>query len=153
MNSPRAAISLCGTAILERLPSLLAAIDEVCDAAGTDNAARHDLRLAVEEACVNVVRHAYRDGDPGDLAMEVAHESWQGRAAIRVTIQDHGRPFDPLTLAPPSQGADIEQLPLGGLGVHLMRQVTDIQNYRHDAKTGNQLTLVKFLAQREGEDS
>lgn len=151
MSAPRAAITLSGAATLERLPQLLASVAEVCDAAHADATVRHDLRLAVEEACVNVVRHAYRPGAAGDLTLEVAREPWQGQPAIRVTVQDRGLPFDPLALSAPQPGTDAEQLPLGGLGVHLMRQVTDIQTYHHDATGGNRLTLVKFLAPREGE--
>lgn len=153
MNAPRSAIRLVAPAILERLPLLLESVGEVCDAAGADPVVHHDLRLAVEEACVNVMRHAYRGGAPGELTLEVAHEPWQGRAAIRVSLGDRGQPFDPLSLAAPSPAPDAEQLPLGGLGVHLMRQVTDLQRYQHDARSGNQLTLVKFLAPREGEET
>ncbi len=151
MNAPRAAIALSGPATLDRLPLLLEAVAEVCDAAGADASLRHDLRLAVEEACVNVVRHAYRGGAPGELGLDVASEPWQGRPAVRVTLQDRGLPFDPLALLAPQQGADAEDLPLGGLGVHLMRQVTDAQAYHYDAATGNHLTLVKFLTRQHGE--
>ena len=58
-----------------------------------------------------------------------------------------------LGLAAPQLGTDAESLPLGGLGVHLMRQVTDLQSYRHDVTNGNQLTLVKFLAPPQGADT
>lgn len=153
MNAARAAISLSGPATPDRLPLLLDAVAEVCDSAGADSTLRHDLRLAVEEACMNVVRHAYRGGEPGDLSLEVAREPWQGRPAIRVTLRDRGLPFDPLAVAVPQQAADAEHLPLGGLGVHLMRQMTDLQSYHHDAATGNSLTLVKFLARQPGEET
>lgn len=153
MNAARAAISLSGPAMLDRLPLMLDAIGEVCDAAGADSTLRHDLRLAVEEACVNVMRHAFRGGGPGDISLEVAREPWQGRPAIRVTLRDRGLPFDPLAAAAPQQAADAEHLPLGGLGVHLMRQMTDVQSYHHDAATGNNLTLVKFLTRQQGEEA
>ena len=151
--SVRPAITLSGAATLNRLPLLLDSVEEVCSAAGAAPGVRHDLRLAVEEACVNIVRHAYRDREPGDFTLEIARESWQGRSAIRVTLRDRGLPFDPLALAAPRQDADAEHLPLGGLGVHLMRQVTDFQSYRYDAASGNQLTLVKFLAPQPGEEA
>lgn len=151
MTAARAAITLSGPATLDRLTLLLDAVAEVCDAAGADATQRHDLRLAVEEACMNVMRHAYRGGAPGELALEVRHEPWQGRPAIRVTLQDRGLPFDPLSLEAPQQTAEVEHMPVGGLGVHLMRQVTDVQSYHHDAASGNKLTLVKFLTRQQGE--
>lgn len=146
MKTPRTAITLSGPATMERLGLLLESVSEVCDAAGVDQATRHDLRLAVEEACVNVMRHAYRGTEPGELALDVELAPWDGRPAIRVGVRDRGQPFDPLRLAAPSQGIDAQDLPLGGLGVHLMRQLTDVQTYHYDTATGNHLTLVKFLA-------
>lgn len=150
MNPPRATITLSGPATLGRLPQLLEAVGEVCAAAGADPTASHDLRLAVEEACVNVMHHAYRDGDVGDITLAVAQVSWQGVPAIRVDVEDQGIPFDPLRLVVPPL-TDAGQARIGGLGVHLMRQVTDVQTYRHDAGTGNRLTLVRFLQPRQGE--
>lgn len=150
MKPPRATITLSGPAALGRLPQLLDAVSEVCDAAGADPTARHDLRLAVEEACVNVMHHAYPDGDAGDITLALAQVSWQGVPAIRVDVRDQGAPFDPLQLAVPPP-TDAGQARIGGLGVHLMRQVTDFQSYHHDAGTGNHLTLVRFLKSRQGE--
>lgn len=153
MNAPRLQVKLTETALPSRLPRLLDAVREVCEAAGADVAASQDLRLAVEEACVNVMHHAYPHGAPGDVTLDVAREPWQGAPAIRVIVQDRGMPFDPLLLPrPPPMSADTEQLAIGGLGVHLMRQVTDVQSYHHDAATGNNLTLVKFLNPRQGEN-
>lgn len=151
MTSRRQAISLTVTATLDSLPRLLDAVDEVSDAAGANPAVRHDLRLAVEEACVNVMRHAYRGGKPGQLTIDLAPATWQGAPAIRVLIQDCGMPFDPLQCGSPQRGSDIEQLPIGGLGIHLMRQMTDSQSYRRDAATGNNLTLVKAMNPPQGE--
>jgi anti-sigma regulatory factor (Ser/Thr protein kinase) len=151
MADLRHAIRLTVTATLDRLPALLEAVGEVCDAAGTDASTRHDLRLAVEEACVNVMRHAYRDREPGELTLDVAHAPWQGVPAIRVLVQDHGMPFDPLQLAAPQLGTEAEQLSIGGLGVHLMRQVVDVLRYHHDAATGNNLMLVKYMNRGQGE--
>lgn len=153
MTNARLAIRLTVAATLDRLPGFLDAVGEVCDAAGADASTRHDLRLAVEEACVNVMRHAYRDGEPGELTLDVARETWLGTQAVRVLIQDRGTPFNPLQLAAPQCGADTEQLPLGGLGVHLMRQVTDVQHYHHDPVTGNNLTLVKYMNPVQGESA
>lgn len=152
MNASRREIRLTVTAELGSLPRLLEAVDEVCDAAGVDRPFRHDLRLAVEEACVNVMRHAYRGSEAGELSLEVAPVQWSGEPAIRVLLRDHGAPFDPLALAPPTpQPADNDQLRIGGLGVHLMRQMTDFQAYHRDAAAENCLTLVKILQPRQGE--
>jgi len=152
MNAPRQEIRLTETAVIESLPRLLEAVDEVCTAAAVDDPFRHDLRLAVEEACVNVMRHAYRGSETGDLSLEVAPVRWRGEPAIRVILRDHGLPFDPLALAPPApQSADNDQLRIGGLGVHLMRQMTDFQAYHRDGAAENCLTLVKILQPRQGE--
>lgn len=132
-------------ATLEHLRGLLDEVDRVCALAGGGDAFRDELRLAVEEALVNVVKHGYAGRAPGNLRLALTLESRDGRPAVRVDLQDQGHPFDPLSLDAPDLGAGAEERPIGGLGVMLMRQLSDLQTYRHDAGHGNWLTLVKYL--------
>jgi serine/threonine-protein kinase RsbW len=54
-------------------------------------------------------------------------------------------PFDPLSLPEPDLASVAEDRPIGGLGVHLMRRLTDQQSYEYASAAGNRLTLIKNI--------
>lgn len=85
------------------------------------------VRLAVEEVVVNVIRHAYAPGEPG--AVRIACGCDAG-GAFCVEISDQGAAFDPFTQATPDLTLSVEDRPLGGLGIFLVRQLMDEAVYR-----------------------
>jgi len=95
------------------------------------------LELALEEALVNVFRYAYPPGRSGPVEVGWSVEA-TGR--LSVTIRDTGQPFDPLAREPPDLTSAIESRPEGGLGIYLLRQVTDGVAYRREEGM-NQLTF------------
>jgi serine/threonine-protein kinase RsbW len=97
------------------------------------------IELALEEALVNICTHAYPEG-PGDV--EIACRLAEGR--FEVEIADRGVPFDLTALADPDVGAGVEERPVGGLGVFLMRRMMDEIRYRREG-VRNILTLVKTI--------
>jgi serine/threonine-protein kinase RsbW len=103
----------------------------------------YDLTLAVDEACSNVIRHAY-GGQAGTI--EVRVQSHDG--CVRVTIRDWGEAFDPAAVPVPDVGAPLEQRPLGGLGLFLMRQAMDDVEFEFDPVCGNTLTMTKRIPER-----
>lgn len=130
---------------MAHLRDLLESVDRICEAAGADPAFQHDMRLVVEEALVNVISHAYAGLPMGQLHLALSCVPWAGRAAVRADIRDWGHPFNPLSSAAPDVSAEAEDRPVGGMGVMLMRKLSDAQAYSHDGEQGNHLTLVKFL--------
>jgi serine/threonine-protein kinase RsbW len=130
---------------LGNLPSLLALVAGVCEREQIDEATCHDLRLIVEEACVNVMHHAYPAGQGGPLMLEAGIVHQNGSRRIVLTLEDQGRPFDPLALAPVDADAAIEVRAQGGLGVHLIRQLSDRQHYQRHPLRGNVFSIEKFL--------
>ncbi len=134
-------------ATLAALGPLLHDVQAALQQGGAAGDALHDLRLVVEEACVNVVRHAFRDAPaPGDLNLMIERSTLDHLPALRVTLCDAGQPFDPLARAAPDLSVPAEDRAIGGLGVHLIRSLTDRQEYRHDGIHGNCLVLYKQLA-------
>ena len=127
------------------LPALLSLTDSYCARHQVDPQSQHDLRLIVEEACVNVISHAYPPGAPGPLALQIEARQHGGRPVMEITIEDQGRPFNPLALPAPDRTGPLEDLPIGGLGVHLIRSLSDLQHYSHDRQRGNVFTITKFL--------
>lgn len=130
-------------------PSRLATIREFVAQAGYDLGLNkqeiYDLQLAVDEACANVVLHAY-GGRGGEV--EITVELTGG--GVRVTIRDWGRAFDPQTVPSPDIEASLEQRRLGGLGLYLMRQVMDEVHFAFDVDNGNTLTLLKRFRGKGG---
>jgi len=134
---------LAGRARLEELPAFLDFIEAGCRDAGASPGASADLRLAVEEACANIMSHGYR-GEPGPLTVEIASDDRQ----IVVRITDRAPPFRPDLVPPPDLASDWRARHIGGLGWHLINSVMD--EVRHEAlgEQGNVLTLVKRLGER-----
>ena len=96
-----------------------------------------DLVLAVNEAVTNVLLHGY-DNQPGPVILFVEVENGD----LRVILTDTAPLFDPTRVPPPDIFLPLEDRPLGGLGVHMMRQLTDELVYRALAD-GDELAFVK----------
>ena len=98
------------------------------------------LRLAIEEAVVNVIDYAYPSGTKGQIDILVQSDG----KSLRVQITDSGMPFDPTAKEKVDTDLTAEQRQVGGLGILLVRELMDSINYeRSDGK--NVLTLVKKI--------
>ncbi len=98
-----------------------------------------DLKMAVDEACQNVVRHAYggRD-DAGDIVVDFIRQN----DAMTAHIMDFADPVDPTKIKP----RDLSEVRPGGLGVHLIKSVTDEANFEPPPPgVGNLFKLTKRL--------
>ena len=93
----------------------------------------------------NVISYAYRDDE--DLDIEVKMESTGKR--LTVTIADDGVPFNPLSAGAPDIDAPLEEREIGGLGIHLVRNLMDDVSY-HRRIDRNVMTLVKDIEQEGG---
>jgi anti-sigma regulatory factor (Ser/Thr protein kinase) len=129
--------------VLDSLPGLLAFVEAACRRAGGDDEACFALKLATEEACVNIITHGYGDGGHGTIRLGFRDED--GRAVL--TISDRGRAFAPDQAKAPDLEAGWEEREVGGLGLHLLRSMIDEVEYRSEPASGNTLTLVKRLRQ------
>lgn len=128
-----------GGARAENLGKVRAFVEDACREAGADPQACFDLKLAVDEACTNIVEHGYAGMPPGDMRVSIASDGER----LTVVITDRGRSFDPARIAPPDLKADCDRRASGGLGWHLIRSTVDEFQYATDAGQGNRLTLVK----------
>lgn len=95
-----------------------------------------DLKLALTEACSNSVRHAYEEGRAG--VVEVRYELTEDR--ISVEVLDDGAGFDPHALR-----AAQEELDEGGLGIAIIRAVTDELDIGVRPEGGSRLCFTKYL--------
>ena len=125
---------------IEEVPQLAAFVDEVCETAGLDMSTTTNMNIALEEAVVNVMEYAYPPGIRGDVSIEAQSND----VRLKFTITDSGSPFDPTVKADADTTLKAEDRPIGGLGIHLVRQLMDSINYeRIDGQ--NILTLRKKL--------
>lgn len=103
-------------------------------------AARDEVELAVDEACANIIEHAYPEaGGAIQLALEA------DPARLRITLCDQGLPFGDHAYQQPDLAA-VMQLTPGGRGIYLMRCLMDEVSYAPGVPRGNRLTMVKYLA-------
>ena len=125
---------------IEQVPQLADFVDMVCEELDFDPSLAIQMNLAIEEAVVNVMSYAYPAGVLGNVNIEAqANEE-----RLKFTITDNGIPFDPTAKAEVDTTLSAEDRPIGGLGIHLVRQLMDSINYeRIDGK--NILTLRKKL--------
>ena len=127
----------------QEVPRLNAFVEEVCQTVGFDDMVTMEIKLAVEEAVVNVMTYAYAPGQSGDVTIEAALNN----VRMKFTIIDSGKPFDPTVQAEVDTTLSAKQRNIGGLGIHIIRQNMDSINYeRIDGH--NVLTLRKKIVKK-----
>lgn len=101
---------------------------------GMSEQGREEVRLAVDEALANVIRHAYQ-GDHEqriDIRYSLAD-------SFEVVIEDHGIPVQTEAF----QGRELDQVRPGGLGIHFIRRAFDTFTLDREERGGNRLTLIR----------
>ena len=117
---------------------LNAFIKSVTDRLGLPPSAASKIKLAVEEAVANVINYAYPKGVEGEVMVEADSNG----KCLKIAISDSGMPFDPTEAARADTTLSVEERPVGGLGILLVRELMDSINYeRQDGR--NILTLRK----------
>lgn len=125
---------------LENLSIISDFITKVMSQIGAKERSISEVKLAVDEACANIIRHAYSERkDVITLTLELVDED------LIVTITDRGKPFEPSSIPPPDLESDVDERKIGGLGIYFMRKLMDEVSYFFDAEEGNKLTMRKHL--------
>ncbi len=123
-------------AVVPAVSEAVAWVGALAEEAGVPTERGLEVELAVEEALMNVCLHAY-GGRGGDASLEAGRTE----EGFVVEIEDAGPPFDPLSAPAPDTSAPLEARPVGGLGILLLRRVTDAARWRREGER-NVLTLV-----------
>lgn len=122
---------------VKRLSAFLKSVSQQLD---VSTSVANQLRLAVEEAVVNVIDYAYPIGTEGDINIRVLSDG----KTVRIQIIDKGQAFDPTAIQRADTTLSAEERKIGGLGILLVREQMDSMNYeRTDGK--NVLTLIKKI--------
>ena len=125
---------------IREIPQLAGFIKTIADEMNLDNGLAMSLNLALEEAVTNVIMYAY----PKDSDGLVDIEAIMRKKSLDFIITDSGVPFDPTTVPVADVTLGVEERPIGGLGIFLVRKIMDTVNYsRVDGK--NILSMTKTI--------
>ncbi|MCX5794048.1 MAG: ATP-binding protein [Elusimicrobia bacterium] len=124
-------------ALLENLPKFIAVVSGAARAEGLDPQKIGCVELAVEEAVTNICKYA---GPEGPAAIGLSCLADDGILAVE--IADDGRPFDMTARADPDLTVPLEDRPIGGLGVFLIKKVTDRVSY--ERRPGRNVLRLEF---------
>jgi len=117
-----------------------AAFAEFAESHGMSAGARRSVSVALDELLANALSHGRTGSDPCSMTVEVELD----QEHVRVIITDDGPPFDPFGNDAPDTTLSVEQRPVGGLGLHLVRKLMDRVSYERRSDH-NVVELVKQL--------
>ena len=119
-------------------------VDTITTHLNFDKSKAANIKLAVEEAVVNVIEYAYPQGTKGDISVQAMYN----KRKLKFVITDSGVAFNPTKSELADTTLSAEDRPIGGLGILLVRELMDSINYeRIDNK--NTLTLITHYEAKE----
>jgi serine/threonine-protein kinase RsbW len=129
----------------DQIGSVCQFVATAAEDAGMDENGVFHVQLACDEACTNIIEHAYGAEGQGEIVV-----SWRVEGnGFTIVIEDRGRPFDPADVPAPNipvEGDSLDKLKIGGLGIHFMKKLMDEIHFHFDPKRGNRLTMIKRLS-------
>lgn len=114
-------------------------VGSVAHRLGMDEESCAHIKLAVDEAVCNVIRHGYGKRADGPIWISLWPMGNNGRPGLRIVIEDEARQVEPAAI----KGRELDDIRPGGLGVHIIFQVMDEVQYEKRPGTGMRLTMVK----------
>ncbi len=125
----------------ENLALIREFVTTVGQQAGMSDAEIGKIELAVDEACANVIEHAYGH----DVSKEVVIRAYIDDDAITFTIVDSGKGFDPSKIPQEELEKLIQERKDGGLGMRLIKNLMDEVNYEIVPGQKNELRMIKRI--------
>lgn len=125
---------------LNELAVVMAALEDFCDGVGVDMGTAQAAELALDEFLSNIISYGYLDSEEHTITVDLAVVE----RALQIKISDNGMPFNPFEQAEPELESSIEEREIGGLGIHLVRNIMDEYSYARLDEC-NVVTLSKRL--------
>lgn len=126
----------------ERLIAVREFVSDAARAFGFNDEEVSKIALAVDEACTNVIKHAYKF-DPSKTIQVIVNT---GDGTFQIAIRDTGVQFNPMAVHPPDMKEYLSHYRRGGLGVYLMKSLMDKVEYDIAPGKMNEVRLTKYLA-------
>ena len=130
---------------LGALPRVATDLEAFCSRHGIPYRDINRFNLALEEVLTNVISYGFPNGGRHEIDVAIRYRD----GALQATVSDDGVAFDPLAQPTPDIHAPVEQRSVGGLGIHLVRELSDALDYRRDGGR-NVLSFRLRMGQRGG---
>ena len=124
------------------IAGVAARVDEFCEARDISPAVAYAVNLAIDELLTNTISYGYGDDEVHRIDITLGFEA----GALVVVIADDSAAFDPTQVQEPDTAAPLDEREAGGLGLHLVTQMMDGFEYRHEDGR-NIVTLTKNTAE------
>lgn len=118
-------------------------VTNIARGVGFDDEKISQIELAVDEACTNVVKHAYKGDDKQPLDVLVQTDSKK----FKIIISDKGKGFSPNKIKTPDMKKYLSEMRVGGLGIYLMQTLMDEVDFKMEPGKKNRVQLVKYIPQ------
>ena len=141
MTSGRASITLHVRSTNEAILPATVQAEEWMAEQGVSTDAFFLASLAIEELVTNCIKYGYDDSN--DHTIDIVLTVVDG--ALRIEVIDDGQPFNPLEAPEPDTSLAMADRPIGGLGIHLLRELADEATYERRDRT-NRLVLLKRMS-------
>jgi serine/threonine-protein kinase RsbW len=114
-------------------------IAQAAQEAGFDSKGIYAIKLAVDEACSNIIEHSYGEKNEGNICCDykIIHNG------LEITIQDWGKPFNPDEVPDPNFNVVLEDLEPRGAGLYFMKNLMDEVMFDFESGDGNILVMIK----------
>lgn len=123
---------------LSELVRLAHGLEDFAKTEGLSAEVTSALNLALEELMTNIHSHGYGPGVDGGIWLDLQRDGEQVKAVLR----DKAAAFNPLQAPAPDLSSPVETRPVGGLGIHLVKELMDDWDYRREGSE-NVITLRK----------
>jgi serine/threonine-protein kinase RsbW len=115
-------------------------VTRAAEQAGLGARSVYAVQMAVDEACSNIIEHAYEGQEDGKIECTCEVTS----KGLAVTLCDQGAHFDPLCVSEPDVCSPLYERSRGGLGIYFIRKLMDEVQYEFVPERGNVLTVTKY---------
>jgi sigma-B regulation protein RsbU (phosphoserine phosphatase) len=122
----------------DRLKLVRSAVFDTAMLCGCSENVARDIVIAVDEACQNVIRHAYKGAPDGQVILDIGHDGDN----MVLSLQDFAAPVDVSKIKP----RDLDDLRPGGLGTHFINEMMDQVDFIAPPEgVGNLLRMVRKI--------
>jgi anti-sigma regulatory factor (Ser/Thr protein kinase) len=127
----------------ENLDIIRKFIGGIAENSGFSEEEIYQIELAVDEACANVIRHAYVEKNTKDKNIYVIVKTKP--ALIEISIADTGIGFNPDEIQTPNMDEYLKKMKPGGLGLHLIKTLMDEVDFQINPGVRNEVKMIKHL--------
>lgn len=116
-------------------------VSENAISAGIEQSTVDKIMLAVDEACTNIIKHAYKSSPEGEIILNIEFDEER----FTITIIDYGKSFEPDSVPLPDLQKYYREHKVGGLGMYLMKSLMDDVKYTSVPGKYNRVLLSKNI--------